>query len=350
MLLLTDRSSLARAALVIAAGGLVLAACGQEKAPAPAAAYKVYVSNERSDDVSVIDGATGEVVSTLAVGKRPRGLTVSADGRTLYVAVSGSPIAGPGVDESTLPPPDKTADGIAVVDLSSGKVRTVVRGVSDPEQVAAAPDGRLFIASEDTGKAVVFDAAGSRVAEIEVGEEPEGVNLSPDASQAWVTSEADSRVTVIDTRTLKVLGAVTVGARPRNTAFSPDGRRAYVAGEADRVITVIDTRSLAVVNRVTLPDAAMRPMGLAVSPNGSRLYVSMGRGGQVVALEAASLSVAGSAKVGARPWGIALSPDGKTLYSANGPSGEVAAIDTETMTVTKSIKAGAGPWGIAIGK
>src|SRR5690606_6182664 len=135
-----------------AAGCLLLSACGQEKAEAPAtAAYEVYVSNERSDDVSVIDGATGEIVSTFAVGKRPRGLNLSADGHTLYVAVSGSPIAGPGVDESTLPPADKTADGIAVVDIASHKVRTVVRGVSDPEQVAATPDGRLFIASEDTG-------------------------------------------------------------------------------------------------------------------------------------------------------------------------------------------------------
>lgn len=334
-------------ALVLAT---VLAGCGEPKpVSAPPAGYNVYVTNERADSVSVIDGATGQVTSTLAVGKRPRGLAVSADNKSLYVAVSGSPIAGPGVDESKLPPPDKNADGIVVVDLRSGKVVTTVRGVSDPEQVAVAPDGRMFVASEDTGKAVVFDPAGKLLAEIAVGEEPEGVNLSPDASQAWVTSEADSTVTVIDTRTLKVVGSVVVGARPRNTAFSPDGRRAYVAGEADRVITVIDTRSFEILNRVTLPGPDLRPMGLAVSPNGSRLYVSMGRGGEVVALEAASLSMAGSAKVGARPWGIALSPDGRTLYSANGPSGEVTAIDTATMTVRNTIKVEAGPWGVAIG-
>src|SRR6476646_6993324 len=80
------------------------------------AAHCVYVTNETSGDLTVIDGATLETVATIALGKRPRGLRLSPDSRLLYVALSGSPLAPPGVDESTLPPPDKTADGIGVVD------------------------------------------------------------------------------------------------------------------------------------------------------------------------------------------------------------------------------------------
>src|SRR5829696_1698058 len=65
---------------------------------APAAVpVRVYVSNERSGDVSVIDPSSRTVVATIPVGKRPRGLLVSRDLRTLYVALSGSPIAGPNV-------------------------------------------------------------------------------------------------------------------------------------------------------------------------------------------------------------------------------------------------------------
>ena len=36
--------------------------------------YLVFVSNERSGDVTVIDGATDNVVGTFPVGKRPRGI------------------------------------------------------------------------------------------------------------------------------------------------------------------------------------------------------------------------------------------------------------------------------------
>jgi len=49
-------------------------------------------------DLSVVDVATKKVLATIALGKRPRGSALSPDGALLYVALSGSPIAGPGVD------------------------------------------------------------------------------------------------------------------------------------------------------------------------------------------------------------------------------------------------------------
>src|SRR5512140_1424383 len=57
--------------------------------------YRVYVTNERSGDVTVIDGATLKVTATLPVGERPRGIHPGPDGRTVYVATSGTPIEGP---------------------------------------------------------------------------------------------------------------------------------------------------------------------------------------------------------------------------------------------------------------
>ena len=73
--------------------------------PAPAATGpRVYVSDETGGRIVVIDPGTQQIAGTIAVGKRPRGLRLSRDGRQLLVALSGSPIAGPGVDESKLPP------------------------------------------------------------------------------------------------------------------------------------------------------------------------------------------------------------------------------------------------------
>ena len=50
---------------------------------------RVFVTNEGSDTVSVIDAATNQVIKTVPVGKRPRGIGISPDGSEVYVAVSG---------------------------------------------------------------------------------------------------------------------------------------------------------------------------------------------------------------------------------------------------------------------
>jgi YVTN family beta-propeller protein len=55
-----------------------------------------------SVDMTVIDSATSNVIATAPLGKRPRGIHASPDRKTIYVALSGSPIAGPGVDEDSL--------------------------------------------------------------------------------------------------------------------------------------------------------------------------------------------------------------------------------------------------------
>ena len=65
----------------------------------PPVAGRVFVTNENSGDISVIDVATQKVVATIPVGKRPRGIRLSRDGSQVFVALSGSPIAPPGVDE-----------------------------------------------------------------------------------------------------------------------------------------------------------------------------------------------------------------------------------------------------------
>ena len=51
---------------------------------------RVFVTNEKSDDVTVIDASTRAVIKTIAVGKRPRGVATSPDGRRVYIANSNS--------------------------------------------------------------------------------------------------------------------------------------------------------------------------------------------------------------------------------------------------------------------
>ena len=315
-----------------------------------AQSYLAYVSNEEAGSVSAIDGKTLKVIGTIAVGNRPRGIRASPDGKLLYVALSGSPVTGPKVNERSLPPADKALDGIGIIDVAEGKLRHVFHSVSDPEQVAISPDGKkLYVANEDSGTASVIDAqSGAVLANVNVGGEPEGIRVSPDGKLLAVTSEAESTVAIVDAASYQVLGKIPVGERPRDILFSPDSKRAFVSGEGDASLTLIDVAARSAISKVKIEATGARPMGLALSPDASQLYLTTGRGGTVVKLDAKSLAPLIATKVGERPWGVALSPDGDLLFVANGLSNTVSVLRADKLEPIATIPVGGRPWGIAM--
>lgn len=318
-----------------------------------ALAGRVYVSNEDGHSVSVLDTARAEVISTIAVGKRPRGLKLNSDGSRLFVAVSGLPKCPPTVpdEECSKLKRDLAADGIAIVETSSLKVLKVLHAGSDPEQFDMSADGqRLFVANEDTATTTVLDiASGGVLARIPVGREPEGVVTTPNGRWVLVTNESDNSVSFIDSRALKVVKSVRVGQRPRDLAFTPDSKSAYVTGEFDSSLYRISVPGGDPVERILQLRKEARPMTVLLDPKRDRLYLSTGRGGTVAVVDPKGPKLIAEIPVGTRPWGIALSADGRWLYSANGPSNDVSLVDTAKLRVVKRIPVGLSPWGVAVG-
>jgi YVTN family beta-propeller protein len=315
---------------------------------------RVFVTNEGSGELSVISAATQSLIATAPLGKRPRGIKVSPDGKSLYVALSGSPTAGPGVDSATLPPPDRAADGIGEVDAETFTVKRIIHAGMDPEQLDVSADGtRLYVANEDAAQVTVVELPSGRIiAAVPVGDEPEGVAIRPDGKVVYVTSEAEGDVFVIDTATNALIAKIAVGHRPRSIAFLPDGSRAYVTLENDGGVTVVDAIRHRFVELVPLSEpgstARPRPMGIAVRPDGSGIYVTTGSFGKLLVFNPAANQRVASVAVGQRPWGIALMPDGRTAYTANGPSNDVSVVDLQSHAVLKKIRVGDRPWGVAV--
>lgn len=328
----------------------LLCGCGKkQETTETGGGYRIYVTNERSGDLSIIDSGTHEVVSTVPLGKRPRGIHASPDGKLIYVALSGSPIAGPGVDESTLPPADKSADGIGVFDVAQGKVVKMLKSGSDPEEFAVSPDGKLlYVSNEDASGVSILDLTTETiVATLPTGEEPEGVTMSPDGKYVFATSEDAGMIYKIDAAAAKVVSSLKVGRRPRTIACMPDNRMAWVNAENDGTVVLVDTVKNEVVETIQLGEAGtVKPMAVLLSKDASKLFVSSGRGKKVFIVDTATRKVDAAFEAGARPWGLALSPDGRTLYTANGPSNDMSVVDVATRSVTKKVPLTGSPWGV----
>jgi YVTN family beta-propeller protein len=326
--------------------------------------YQIYVSNEKSDDVTVIDGADNQVLATFPLGKRPRGIHASPDGKSVYVALSGTPIAAPPQldaggnpifkrgkddDDDDAVKADKSADAIGVVDVAQRRLTRKISAGSDPEEFSLSKDGtRLYVSNEDVKTASVINIATGKVEHIiVVGQEPEGVATTPDGKRFYVTCEAGGDVYVVDAGSYAILGHFKVNVRPRTVAFMPDSAVAFIPSESTAELNVIDTANFTVLKVIALPQGS-RPMSVKVSLDGRRIYVSNGRAGTISVLDSRTYELLDSIKVGIRPWGIALSPDGKFLYSANGPSNDVSVVDLKSDREVARVKAGASPWAVAI--
>lgn len=326
--------------------------------------YQIYVSNEKSGDVTVIDGSDNRVLGTIAVGKRPRGIHAGPDGKTVYVALSGTPIAAPPKldakgnpifqrgkddDDDDSVKADKSADAIGVLDVSTRKLSRKISAGSDPEEFALSKDGtRLYVSNEDVKTASVINIATGKVEYIiPVGQEPEGVATAPDGKRFYVTCEAGGEIYAVETGGYTIVGHFKVDVRPRSMAFLPGGDIGFIPSESTGELNVIDTVNLKVQKVITLPPGS-RPMSVKVALDGRKVYVSDGRAGTISVLDSHTYELLNTIKVGTRPWGIALSPDGKLLYSANGPSNDVSVVDLAANKEIARVKAGTSPWSVAI--
>jgi len=351
------------ASIIGAAFGLLVCAAGAVltvQAPPNADAvpsFHVYITNERSGDVTVIDPRDNQVIATIPVGKRPRGICADAHRSRLYVALSGSPITSPNEKkgaETAGVAVDPRADGIGVIDAASLKLVDVLPAGKDPEGLALSREGaKLYISDEDGNAAAVVDIASKKLLKtIPTGEEPEGVATSPDGSRVYITCETTSQVFVLDpTKDDTVIAKIDTPQRPRAAAFLPDGTKAYVTCEVGGAVTVIDVAGNKVIKTIKPTGENVRPMGICISPDGNRVYVTTGRGGSIAVIDPKRDEVVNTITgVGARPWGIAAAPDGRVLFVANGPSNDVAVVDANSLRIIGRIKAGQSPWGVAIGE
>jgi YVTN family beta-propeller protein len=256
-----------------------------------------------------------------------------------------------------LPPADRTADGIGVVDIATGTLTRTLKSGPDPETFALSGDGAsLYVSNEETAEMSVVDVASGEVrSRTSVGQEPEGVTLRPGGREVYVTSERDNEVVAVDTATGKVLARIKTDERPRSVTFQC-GRRDGVRRERNRRDDRCDRRRQARDgghdrrSRARLAHRSRRGRWAACCPRmAARAYFSLGRAKSVAEIDVVARKLARVIdNVGERPWGIAISADGRTLYTANGPSGDVAVIDIATGTVTARVTTGGSPWGVVV--
>ncbi|MEX1255828.1 MAG: beta-propeller fold lactonase family protein [Dehalococcoidia bacterium] len=145
---------------------------------------------------------------------------------------------------------------------------------------------------------------------------------------AYISNTSSDDVWVVDLDSASVVAVVPVGDDPRGIDITPDNSRVYVANRFDNTISAIDTSSNTVAQTIDLDASALvsatEPYDVVVSPDGGHLYVAMKNGGSengdgtvvVVELPAGNVIAEEVLDSSASPEGIVVTPDGQKVYVA----------------------------------
>jgi PQQ-dependent catabolism-associated beta-propeller protein len=161
---------------------------------------------------------------------------------------------------------------------------------------------------------------------------------------AYVSSEKDDALTMIDLATLTVKGTVPTCKRGRHIQMLPD-RKIMVACTDSNAADIIDPATNKSLRRLPLGD---EPEAFDVSPDGKTVYVSNEDEAETSFIDFASGKTLKTIKVGQEPEGVKASADGKTLYVTSEVASLIHVIDIASAKITKNVKVGKRPRRMAI--
>lgn len=190
---------------------------------------KVLVTNWCSFDLNVIDTKTGKVTETIDLGgKYPRGIAVSPDDKTAYVALMGD-------------------DRVVTVDLGSGAVSDFTSTGDGPRHLLTSPDGdTVYVSNNGEGTVSEVDAdSGEVTREVTVGNQPRSMTISPDGGAIYVGNYGSSTMSKIETEDFEVTHTKKVDALPIGITYEPTKKRVWVASYGGSIVVFDDSRTAA---------------------------------------------------------------------------------------------------------
>jgi YVTN family beta-propeller protein len=219
----------------------------------------VYVTNQGSNNVSVIRTSDNTAVATVPVGACPDGVASLPNGNFVYVV--------------------NHADGnVSVIRTSDDTVVATVPVGDYPACVASLPNGNFVYVTNPTRDNVwvIRTSDNTVAATVPVGQCPVAIASLPNGNFVYVTNWYGNNVSVIRTSDNTVAATVPVGDDPEGVASLPNGNFVYVTNQLSNNVSVIRTSDNSVVATVPVGD-----YGVASLPNGNFVYVANAGSGNV---------------------------------------------------------------------
>lgn len=332
------RSSPFIASLMLAVFGVVaMSGCAETPPPQnvspPRDPTRIYVANEGSNTVSVIDGDTFKPIGEIeSLNHATHDLALTRDGRKLFAT-------------------NLASGAVSVIDTASLQTVVSVYTGKRSHVVALTNDGKhAWVANIADGTISIVETIGYRVLGVIPIPQAMGITFSLDGQFAYVSS-MNKTVSVVDVAAHQVIETIPVGTNPHFLVVGPNG---YIWGTntGQNDIFVIDPRENKIVGTL---EVGQSPQQIAFGYKGTTgplAYISVGGLNKVVTTlaDTKNLKVRDQIDVGEEPNGIWSNPVGSLVYVAHSKSNDLRVIDTATSQVISTVPLGRKPIRVVVSR
>ena len=301
---------------------------------APAAASNLFITNTKSNSISIIDTKTFEVVGTIPLGQgKPNRIVFHPDGKLAWVVY------------------DKSHD-LGIVDADARKLVKRVKIGGNPYNLNFSPDGRyLYVLdwSSDTSndEVIVWDLKAEKIEwRLEVSTWPAHSVFSRDGRFVYVSGETAGDVTVIDTTTRAAVARIIHGGGDAmGLALSVDGKTLYAGAGENKSVLKIDTATNKQIGTIAMPGVVHET---TLTLDGKFLYITLRKANKVVVVSTADDRIVKVVDSRGYPDLVTMEPSGRYALVSNRYADAVSVIDVTTHREVRRIQVGKAPHGMAL--
>jgi YVTN family beta-propeller protein len=218
---------------------------------------RVYVANQFTDLLHVIDGGTNTVVTSVGVGATPLGIAVNETTNRIYVV-------------------NRNGDSVSVINGATNTVVTTITVGNNPHGAAVNElTNRVYVTNTDDSTVSMINGATNAVINtIAVPGSPGGIAVNAATGRAYV-GLSSGLISVIDTTNDTVLTSFAVSADPRAVAVDPVLNQVYSVSLATNSLDVINGATNAIVANIPVASGVY---GVAVNPVTHIVYTASDSG------------------------------------------------------------------------
>lgn len=285
---------------------------------------EVYVANSGSSSVSAISSSSNTVVATIPVGSTPDSLTFDPANQTMVVTNSGS-------------------DNVSFIDHTDAISSTVaLASGSSPETAVFDPaDSYIYVPDHGTTASVSVLTDDPTIG---VGSAPRDLAIAGSSKYA---ATVDSTANTVSVFPLGFSGTasttIAVGTSPLALAYDAYNGEFYVANNGSDNVSVISTSTWRVTSTLLLPTGA-RPSNIIYDPSSHYVFVADWASNQVSVINPSNIVT--NVAVHSHPLGMGIDTANWDVYVTD-QGGSFVDVLGQTGAAVGSVAVGSGPVAVA---